>query len=249
MTYAASPALHPEARYYLRRESYVASLGRHICFLDLSRNKYHAVQKSLIRLAAPNLVDVDDALLELDEPPQASWPNGVAVVESLVAKGLLTADASSGKPFRGTNFKLPTKELRPSSEVSSVWMKLRLLSETFVSCRASDKMIRTHTIQQCIADIAAKKSRLAERNAPMNSQSASLIRYLLYARFYYPADIICFRDSYALMTALLRLGIRADWVFAVQPDPFAAHCWVQIGDTAINDYLERTNTFRPIMVI
>ena len=43
-------------------------------------------------------------------------------------------------------------------------------------------------------------------------------------------------------------GGGADWVFAVKGAPFAAHCWIQLGDIVLNDSVENVRAYTPIMV-
>jgi len=62
-----------------------------------------------------------------------------------------------------------------------------------------------------------------------------------------------FQGQCLYRAALLRrfLGTdrdQVDWVFGVTTWPFAAHCWLQIGDLVINDRLDRVSRYTPIMV-
>ncbi len=59
----------------------------------------------------------------------------------------------------------------------------------------------------------------------------------------------CLFDTHVLIQFLHHFHMRPRWVFGVQTDPFAAHCWAQIKRTVINDRLVRVNTYSPIMVI
>jgi hypothetical protein len=58
----------------------------------------------------------------------------------------------------------------------------------------------------------------------------------------------CLKEALALLYYLGRAGCAADWVFAVKGAPFAAHCWVQLGDIVLNDSLENVRAYTPIMV-
>jgi len=53
-----------------------------------------------------------------------------------------------------------------------------------------------------------------------------------------------------LLLAYLRLERRdATWVFGVRTYPFQAHCWLQVGDTVINDAVERICGYTPILAV
>jgi hypothetical protein len=68
------------------------------------------------------------------------------------------------------------------------------------------------------------------------------------ARRLVPIAPNCLADSLSLL----------DWlgpspgtllVFGVKLDPFAAHCWVQLGDMLLNDRTDHVAAFRPVRVI
>jgi hypothetical protein len=59
----------------------------------------------------------------------------------------------------------------------------------------------------------------------------------------------CLYDSLTLLHYLARDHLYPRWVFAVQARPFAAHCWIQHGDTVFNDTAEHVSGYTPIMVI
>lgn len=57
----------------------------------------------------------------------------------------------------------------------------------------------------------------------------------------------CLAQSIAFRRACRRLRIDAQIVIGVCLDPFAAHCWVQLGDIVLNDNVERVRHFTPIL--
>ncbi|CAN5203910.1 lasso peptide biosynthesis B2 protein [soil metagenome] len=63
-----------------------------------------------------------------------------------------------------------------------------------------------------------------------------------------PFDGACLFRSHLLRTYLMGLGHKVDWIFGVRTWPFAAHCWLQVGDMALDDEAERLVAYRPIMV-
>ena len=69
------------------------------------------------------------------------------------------------------------------------------------------------------------------------------------ARPWYPRNYLCLFDSLALMLFLLRSGIHVQWIFGVREDPFGAHCWIQCGSVVLDEYLDRSRLYTPIMVV
>ena len=68
-------------------------------------------------------------------------------------------------------------------------------------------------------------------------------------RPWYPRPYLCMFDSLALLHFLAWHGVFPEWVFGVTAEPFKAHCWVRAGTTVLNDTLERTGAFTPIMQV
>lgn len=85
-----------------------------------------------------------------------------------------------------------------------------------------------------------------EASAPQPTANASTFRN---ARNFVPLGGNCLRDSLALMHWLAKRGESATLVFGVKLDPFAAHCWVQKDEIALNDRPERIERFTPIRII
>ena len=52
----------------------------------------------------------------------------------------------------------------------------------------------------------------------------------------------------AMMGALYRKGVAASLVFGVTM-PFAAHCWVQVGDLVLTDSFDIVRNYQPIYVL
>ena len=62
-----------------------------------------------------------------------------------------------------------------------------------------------------------------------------------------PVEGECLVRSALLVRALHRQGLEAEWVFGVRLFPFMAHCWVQTGDTCLNDDVERLSAYQPLL--
>ncbi|TAJ68724.1 MAG: lasso peptide biosynthesis B2 protein [Phenylobacterium sp.] len=64
-----------------------------------------------------------------------------------------------------------------------------------------------------------------------------------------PAPGKCLLRSFMLLRLLRRHGHDARWVFGVRTWPFRAHCWLQRGDTVLDDDVEALVALTPIMVV
>jgi hypothetical protein len=69
------------------------------------------------------------------------------------------------------------------------------------------------------------------------------------ARLYVPVKTSCLLDSLSMAKFLSRRRIVPSIVFGVTRDPFAAHCWVQVGDVVMNDTVGNVTAHTPIRIV
>lgn len=94
--------------------------------------------------------------------------------------------------------------------------------------------------------------RLDPRGVEPKPLSAALLADLaIYRRLspWAPFDGVCLFRSEMLRAYLRCLGHDATWVFGVRTWPFRAHCWLQIGDVALDDEAERLAAYHPILAV
>lgn len=59
----------------------------------------------------------------------------------------------------------------------------------------------------------------------------------------------CLFRSFMLLRFLQLAGQDARWVFGVRTWPFQAHCWLQVGETVLDDSADRVAPFTPIFAV
>lgn len=69
------------------------------------------------------------------------------------------------------------------------------------------------------------------------------------ARLYVPVKTSCLLDSLSMAKFLSRRRIFPNIVFGVTRDPFAAHCWVQVGDLVLNDTVGNVTSHTAIRIV
>lgn len=79
----------------------------------------------------------------------------------------------------------------------------------------------------------------------LEAEVARFHRWVLYA----PVSGKCLLRAFLLLRTLHRAGLDALWVFGVSTWPFQAHCWLQVGDTVLDDTFERVGAYTPILVV
>ncbi|RAK66381.1 lasso peptide biosynthesis B2 protein [Phenylobacterium kunshanense] len=63
-----------------------------------------------------------------------------------------------------------------------------------------------------------------------------------------PLPAKCLVRSFALLCFLQRRGQDAHWCFGVRTWPFSAHCWLQVGDVALDDHADQLRAYTTIHV-
>lgn len=81
-----------------------------------------------------------------------------------------------------------------------------------------------------------------------------LTRAMAVASAYQQASLLvsaldrCLPRSIAVASRCRRLGLPVALILGVRLQPFAAHCWVQLNETIVNDRLDKVRHFTPILV-
>lgn len=90
---------------------------------------------------------------------------------------------------------------------------------------------------------------LADTRRPLSDDAEAVVaaaRLFWSIGAWLPIEGECLVRSASLIAFLRRRGLAADWVFGVRLWPFAAHCWVQVGDVCLNDDVERLWPYTPL---
>lgn len=107
---------------------------------------------------------------------------------------------------------------------------------------------------QTIARRVVKREPISALLAPSPGGASDLERCiplaaaLRRAARYVQAEDQCLAHGVAMRKMLARRGLASELVIGVRL-PFAAHCWVQMGDTVLSDPLDRVQNFKPIVAV
>lgn len=100
--------------------------------------------------------------------------------------------------------------------------------------------LRTRSFEQAFGGKTIR-AKFRRTNLPERAVSS----FLSAVRFF-PRRLDCLPASLSLRAYLTRLSIPSDLVVAVSLNPFAAHCWIEVGDMVIGDTIERVRDYVPI---
>ncbi|MGB6449413.1 MAG: lasso peptide biosynthesis B2 protein, partial [Steroidobacteraceae bacterium] len=125
---------------------------------------------------------------------------------------------------------------------------LRKSALFLLACRRADIALRRQSFETVVSDVEIRKRR-GRADSPAPGRAVRLAAVFDALRPIYPRPYLCTFDSLALVHFLAYHRLHARWVFGVRADPFYAHCWVQYGDTLLNDAVERVLPLTPIMAV
>ena len=206
-----------------------ALIGDHAIFLDLRRDRYFTLDGAAA-----------DAFAALRSSPDRRSSDKLAA--ALRATGLFVPSHEPPRLPRA-QIEVPDRDILEDGRRPRLSDLIRVLSLLIGYRRA----VR----QQPLELVIARQRRLSgdcSESAPLAATTALAQRFLR-ARGLIPVKPVCLQDSLALHHWLAVYGARASLVLGVRLDPFAAHCWVQLGETVLNDACDRVSAYTPALVV
>lgn len=211
--------------------SYCLIDGRPI-FLDTERDRY-------FRLAEP----LEDAFLAL-----LSGASDHAFTQRLLDRAILVP----GPPTTHRDLGVP----RPTHSVIELTgggapVEPAAMLTVFAIVWGTRRRLRKHTLGAVLEGVVRERE-AARRLTPLSLDETQVIEAaagFARSRLCVPVETSCLLDSLALTRYLARRGMAGYIVFGVTDSPFAAHCWVQVGELVLNDTVGNTMAYMPIRVV
>lgn len=104
-------------------------------------------------------------------------------------------------------------------------------------------------LKAVLTRLSGEKARLGPDPAQSLGRCLALASAARHSERWIASETQCLRRSLALMHLLLRNGLTAELVIGVKTKPFAAHAWVQAEGHVLNDTVDETRRFTPILVV
>lgn len=202
---------------------FLAQVREDIVMLDVNADQYHC-------------------LLDAAEWMVVDTSGSVVVPDTAAANELLSAGIAVGErpgPPRRTP-EAAQRELVPASSPPK-WT----LFHTGFALATATMAFRDRPLRRIIDTSAPSSARRGPVGDARLDRSVAAFRGALP---WVPFEGECLQRAFQLRRVLAGKGIHTDWIFGVRTWPFAAHCWLQIGDLVIADTLERVDRYTPIMV-
>lgn len=230
--------------YYLAGHVHSCLTNGHIVFLDLRQDRYSALPPGISKALSALVTNRALNLQELGQPA----PDIEEAIKNLLDRGILTpiASAEAGIPTRTAP--------RPQRDLSEADIEgrhrirfIHVANFLYAYVRA---IIGTRLlgIQRLISSLANKRPH-GKRPVPRYPLD-EVVQALRFIRIFFYKEIDhCYFDCAVHMYFLRRYGFDPVWVFGVKMDPFHAHCWVQVDDTLVTNFLGETGMLQTIVAI
>lgn len=205
-----------------------------LVFLDVAGDRYVCLPKANAQHVAIGERDV-----------QVADP---ALAEELCAGGLLGFGADPPLIAAVEPPARPTQSAVPWSVDQAQWGDAAALTRATLDLA---RHYRARPFAQIIKTARARppcgppRGRARDRETTLEAVVSDFHRWVPYA----PVSGKCLLRSFMLLRLLQRHGLDAVWVFGVATWPFQGHCWLQSGDTVLDDTVERLAPFHPILAI
>ena len=109
---------------------------------------------------------------------------------------------------------------------------------------------RRSTLERTFDCLRLERSRLRRAGPDVDAREWRRIRSAFdRTKVVRPLADRCLVSSLAFLDVAFSRGLDARLVLGVFAAPFSAHCWVQVGDTVMNDRLDYVQSFTPIVAI
>lgn len=225
---------------------FACQIENHLIFLDAKKGTYTLLSPDEASQVLPHIERSDNQ----DVAP-VPITNRSPIFEKLLKENKITLDKENGKPLNNLDHMRPRRELLGTGYLFPP--KIYLLDIIYFL----HSVIRGIIIWKILPFRAIYTlQRHASNNlsslintSPRRDINHIVEKYFHMAVFFYTMKNRCFLNSLSMMYFLRNYGFDAYWVFAVEVEPFQAHCWTQVGDYAIGEHLFSLQHFRPIMII
>ena len=235
------------AHYYLSADLYVCLSDARVVLLDLRRDKYLALDQDASSLLQPVVSALGSQEGICEAAPE---PDVRAVLADLRASGILCTDPPP-RARHETSHPLirPQRAIHPLPPYREC-VTTRQTARYIMCVVRAKSALRLRSIYRIVL---AERRKASAR--PLASRMLDATRVTELCSVYSRLRVIatgprqCLFDSFALKLFLAKYRVFPDWIFGVRLNPFAAHCWLQHGDTLVNDSLDAVRRFTPIMAV
>jgi len=214
---------------------HVAWLGNQAIVLDVLRNRYVALQGEVADALATIVQRRDHAL---------ATPAGI---ESLFRRGWLTERQDAQPRVESRDYDPPEQDIGESESFKMAPKVLGSVGSSLAWQIRTQMALRAFTLSSVLEKCRSKRDSISR--APHPETLTRIVRGFEWSNRLVSSHDRCLMKSIALHRALSFGKVRSFLVIGVRAPPFAAHAWVQVGSTVLNDKLGHVRQYTPILVV
>lgn len=249
--------LHTHCRmikYYIPRYVHFALEGDVAVFMNLRLDQYSMLvgtKARAFRMLVSRATESMQGAIHLDTAhvDQESKMLQDQLIAELLSHGLLIDSNIDCDPSLPAELSLPQQHLLEPEAAGGTSVGVREAWHFFVACAIAKWRLSRTSIEHTVGSIQRRKRLHVSRMLWDVDEARRLVRIYNRLRPLIPLDYLCTFDSLSLLEFLARHHCYPNWVFAVQLEPWAAHCWVQYDDIVFNETLEDARTHLPLLSI
>jgi hypothetical protein len=236
--------------YYLREHVFVCLADRYYVLLDLLADMYLRVEKRPFEALSPRASISSSLSMNSNGPGNQEVTNESRILlQELLERGLLTENPAKAHARALESMVKPAETVMSTMGSASLILSLGYIPSFIVSVKLASASLK-QPILQTVNRVVERKLRRAHRTAQFSLDRARALISIFYRlRPFYNRQYLCMFDSLALLNFLAQYGIFPTWVFGVQSEPFAAHCWVQHNEFLLNDTVDHVSVYTPLLAV
>jgi hypothetical protein len=240
----------PTLRYALAQHVHVCIHDEDLVLLDLRQDRYFALEAAETANLKHHVLGWPISSAGTVERPHDAEDDS-SLLKELLQRGILTDDGERGKSALPTHIDAVTHEWTMDSNESRVRASPIEVIALLVSAISAAMLLRYRPVDKVVARVRSRKAASGKCDNEFDGHSVRRL-VTIFSRIspmFVSTKNACLYECLTLLEFLAWYGIYPTWVFGVQTRPFAAHCWTQHGDTVLNDTIDRTGHYTPIMAI
>ncbi|MFG6490041.1 lasso peptide biosynthesis B2 protein [Roseateles sp. BYS78W] len=244
-----SPNAVQPATYRLADHVRACRIDGQVILLDLRRNKYQGVGGTGAASVSDVVIDWPGG--DIQSPRQSSSDHAASVkaLVSMLSSNAMLTRADRAPPVR-QQLSEPLESWHPSDTAALPSRNWRDVLRLGLSAATTAYWLRRHSLAQIASNVMRLRGRAhGSVVSGVGALEREVSAYMRVRPFVLTARDQCLHDSLTLIRFLAARALFPSWVIGVRTRPFAAHSWVQSGNTVLNDLHENVRAFHPILVV
>jgi hypothetical protein len=232
--------------YCLRDHAFICRTAHHWVILDRARDQYLCIARQEFERLAPWLQGWPE---QRAGAPRDMPEDAAELATALMAREILSEGIEQTKSVRPIAALSPTQALDTRNLRRSIAARLGGVPLVLLAAHRASRQLEKQTLAATIRRIEARKRRHGTAKTQDPQHYAPHVATFNAVRPLVPRAYQCLFDSLALLELLAFHRLFPLWTFGVMCDPFQAHCWLEAGNSVLNDTVERVSLYIPIMRI